>query len=93
MRCYAIGCKKQAFGKGIMCRRHWGRLPIENRMEIADAWRPKRQRSDRTKRDYFIAVVRAVNTIGLMEDMITFEEAIYREDQAEKTYRRYLEDD
>lgn len=87
--CTAVGCEREIY-KGIMCRKHWSKVPQVNRDEILDAWIPDSTAESEITRPrryaYFMSVIRATNSVAIMEDLLTFEEALDREERAKENF-------
>lgn len=88
VKCCAIGCKEQTVKPRLFCPAHWAKLPDEQRMMLVDAWDiDSSGRVHKRAYDFFMATVRAVNVLGIMEERISYEEAMHREEQSERAYR------
>lgn len=86
--CCAIGCKEVVKRPRLFCQAHWSKLPDVNRDLLAESWDvDPRGNVRKNPYDFFMETVRAVNVLGLMEERISYEEAMHREEQSERAYR------
>jgi hypothetical protein len=89
VKCCAIGCENKVDRPRLFCEAHWTRLPDEQRLTLMEAWDiDSSGRVHKRAYDFFMATVRAVNVIAIMEGRISYEEAMHREEQSERAYER-----
>lgn len=91
--CYAIDCNRKTKDPKVFCKKHWDALPWVNQVEVFDAYDPDQEARHRRPKEFYMAVVRAVNILGIMEGKLTYEQADEREQRAEEAYRRQYEGD
>lgn len=88
MNCHAIKCDCDVVEPRLFCANHWLALSDEDREALMDHWYPNGTREQKEHEyDLFMALVRAVNNLGLREEHLTYAECRRREETAERAYK------
>lgn len=88
--CQAIGCAIRLHKPGqVMCPCHWSMLPPNVQAALADSYSRDQWRTKRYSPHWRVALVIAVNHVGLLEGMMTRDQADERERIARETHGVY----
>lgn len=77
MRCSAIGCTKRCISPKIFCARHWEKVPLANKEMLFQTY---------GKPEFFRETHRAVASVAIMEEKMSYEEAAEFLEAAERTF-------
>ena len=74
--CNAVDCKRSADYPQVFCKKHWKKLPDENKYALINAYH---HAVGQNCSPFRMALVRAINIIAIAEMKMTWEEAADRE--------------